>query len=170
MGDSERTRPQSFPESVRGENRPSVYQSFSNHVHSQIQSIQRPHPEQHEIILLGEYHVISRRSAARAHDRVTNIALKTPPIRHNESLTPFRTNAEGFQHGSRNLGKRALRVDKGIGELLDLTALRYTLDPDSRSEDSHVRHSTPRGPVSPYHCSAAAIFAMPGMIFHRFDH
>src|SRR5713101_2470623 len=132
-----------------------------NHIDAQIESPQRPPPEQHEIGLLGEHNVIGGRNAACVDDCKTQVTLDVSAVRHDESLTSLRADSERFQDGARNPGKLTFRVDKSIGELPNLAVLRYALDPNSRSKDSQFCHFTSQRPESLYHCSAVGIFAMP---------
>jgi hypothetical protein len=139
------SKPESLPGDVGGKYRPRVNQFFSNHIHTKIQTLQRPHPEQHEIILFGEHDVISRRGASRVHDCKPHVALDTSAIRHNESLTSLGTDSEGLQHGSRNPRKLTSRVDQTVGQLQNAATLSRAFNADSRSEDSHFSHSTRPG-------------------------
>ncbi|HMG96414.1 MAG TPA: hypothetical protein VK565_08935 [Gemmatimonadaceae bacterium] len=130
------------------EDRPGINEPLLNHIHSQIESVERPRSEQYEIVLLCEDHVIGGRDTRCVYDCETHFALDAPAIGDNESLAAHGADAEGFQNRARNPGVRTPCVNKGTGELLNGTALREVLDSDSRTEDSHFFHCTPQRAVS----------------------
>jgi hypothetical protein len=69
-----------------GEDRAGIDELFANDIQPKIQTLQRPHPEQDEIIRLAEDHIVSSRGAAGVNDCIPNVALDAPPVRHHKAL------------------------------------------------------------------------------------
>src|ERR1700737_2212996 len=85
-----------------GEHWPRVNELFADHVQPKIQTLERAHPEQNEIILFPKHHIISGSSAAGVDDRVADVTLDTSAVRDAKGLPALGLDAEGFKHGTRN--------------------------------------------------------------------
>ena len=139
----------------------SIHEPPANDVDPEIQSFERSYPKQNEVIGLREDDDVRSRNAARVHDGITDVSLDLSTVRQYQSLATLRLDPQRVQHPARDPRKLTSCVHHRVGELLNLTALRGVLDPDSRPENSHFRQITPPKPVSPYHYAAIGVFAMP---------
>jgi hypothetical protein len=69
-----------------GEDRAGIDELSANHAQPKIQTLQRPHSEQGEIVILAEDHVIGSRGAPGVDDCVSDVTLNASSVRHYKSL------------------------------------------------------------------------------------
>ncbi|HZO19691.1 MAG TPA: hypothetical protein VFB46_11955 [Gemmatimonadaceae bacterium] len=113
-------------------------ESSSHHIDPQVEPFERPCAEEDEVTALGEDDDVGRRSAFGVEVGEADSALDLAAVRRDEVDDALRREAERFEHGARDPGVFASRVDDDVGELDQRAAIGRVLDRDGGAEDSHL--------------------------------
>src|SRR5688572_7701682 len=94
-----------------------VHKLMTHRIDFEVQPLQSPRPEQHEIARLGKHDIVAGLGTSCVDNREAGLPLYRPAVSHAEPNDFFRLNSERFQNFAGYPRRLASRVDEDVLDL-----------------------------------------------------